>query len=161
MRDAVNNATFDSTSGQFAAAPMAQRQIARFRRLFAGQCDNRADLLGRECRWRARTRGVGQSVSDRRGLGRAAPAMQPMAHGLRPDAELTRALANPGSRRSQQDQLGTFRQLLWRGVSANQAGQHLLMRRGYHDGFGGQTWHHGLGESTDKQTIRHDTPRHA
>ena len=137
---------------------MAQGQIARFRRLLAGQCHNRANLLGREARWGARTRRIGQALSDRRGLGRGAPATLPMAYRLRPNAELACGLANPGTRRCQQDQLRPFRQLSRRRVCAHQAGQHLLMRRGHHDGFGRQTWHRGLGESKDEWVIRHATP---
>ncbi len=137
---------------------MAQRQVALCRRLLAGQCDNRADLLGRECRRRARTRCVSQAFSDRHGFGRAAPASQPVAHSLRPDAKLARALANPGPRRRQQNHLGTFRQLPWRGVGTNQTAQHPLLRRSRHKRFSRQTRHRGLSESRDEQTIRHATP---
>lgn len=140
---------------------MAQWQIARFRRLLAGQCDNRADLLRRERRRRARTWRISQPLSDWRGLGRAAPAMQPMAHGLGPNAELAGGFANSGPCRGQQDHLGTFRQLLWRGVRSDQAEQHRLMRRAYRDRIGRQTWHRRLSESRGEQVIRHAMLRHA
>ena len=140
---------------------MAQRQIALFCRSLAGQCDNCADLLGREARWCARTRRVSQSLSDRRGLGRGAPAMSPMADSLWPDAELARGFAHTGPRCRQQDQLRPFGQLLWRGVGADQADQNLLMRRCHCDGLGRQTRHRGLGESRVEQEIRHATPRQA
>jgi len=136
---------------------MAQRQIARLSRLFTGQRDNRADLLRRECRRRAGTRRVCQAVSNRGCLRRAAPAAQPVTHRLRPNAKLARGLADAAPRRGQQDQLGAFRQLPWRRVRADQAGQQPLMRRGYHDGFGRQTRHRGLGESGNERAIRHDT----
>ena len=137
---------------------MAQRQIALRQRLFAGQCDNCADLLGRECRRCARTRCVGQAFSDRHGFGRAAPASQPVAHGLRPHAELARARANLGSRRGQQNHLSTFRQLPWRAVGADKAGQQLLLRGSHHNRIGRQTRHRGLSESRDERAICHATP---
>jgi hypothetical protein len=61
VRDVVNDASFDRTFGRLTAALMAQRQIALFRRLLARQCDNRADLFGRECR-----RCAGRGASARR-----------------------------------------------------------------------------------------------
>jgi hypothetical protein len=87
--------------------------------------------------------------------------MQPMAHDLRPNAELARGLANPDPRRGQQGHRCTYCHLPWRGVHSHKADQHLLMRGGQNDGLGGQRRHQGLGESKDEQVIRHATPGNA
>jgi hypothetical protein len=87
--------------------------------------------------------------------------MQPMAHDLRPNAELARGLVNPDPRRGQQGHPGTYCCLPWRGVRSHKADQRLLMRGGQNDGLGGQTRHRGRGESKDEQVIRHPTPGNA
>ena len=145
---------------------MAQGQITLRCWLLAGQGNNCANLLGRERRRSARTRRVGQALSNRRGPslrrrqchGRSAPAMQPVTDGLGPNAELACDLAHAGPASSQQDHLGAFRQLLRRAVRADQAGQRLLIRRGYHDRVSRQTWHRGP-QRIEGQTD--DAPCHA
>jgi hypothetical protein len=67
VRDTIDDAAFDSAAGPFATAPMAQWQIAVCPWPLAGQRDNRADLLWRECRRSTQTRRIGQARRDRRG----------------------------------------------------------------------------------------------
>jgi hypothetical protein len=142
---------------------MAQGEIALFRRLFAGQGDDRAYLLGcYSCRrpWTGRVR---QALSQQRGatfhfrgdICRAAPAAEPVTHRLWPNAELARTLAHARSRPGQQDHLGAFGQLPRRRVGSNQTGEYLFMLGAYQNGFGGQTRHRGpsrIGRSTGDPT---------
>src|SRR4249920_3878023 len=61
-----------------------------------------------------------------------------MPNRLRPNAELTRDVANAGARRGQQDHPGALRQLPWRRMRAHQPGENLLLGGGGHNGFGTQ-----------------------
>src|SRR4051812_3161982 len=144
---------------------MAQWQVALRCRLLARQCDNRADLFGRECRRGAGARCISQTLSDRRvavlcwryAFRRATPATLPMPNRLRPNAELTRDVANAAARRGQQDHPGTLRQLPWRRMRAHQAGQHLLLGGGGHNRFGRQKRH---GNLANRETIHRSAMTH-
>ena len=109
MRDTVDDAAPDRFTGQFALAPVTERQIALFRRL-AGQRHERADLLGRERRRRPRARRVFQSQHDGRFRRAGQPASAPVAHRLGPNAKLTRDLAHLRPARRAQNHLGPFGQ---------------------------------------------------
>ena len=109
MRDTADDAAPDRFTGQFALAPVTERQIALFRRL-AGQRHERADLLGRERRRRPRARRVFQSQHDGRFRRAGQPASAPVAHRLGPNAKLTRDLAHLCPARRAQNHLGPFGQ---------------------------------------------------
>src|SRR5471030_2946201 len=83
-----------------------------------------------------------------------------MPNRLRPNAELTRDVANAGARRGQQDHPGTLRQLPWRRMRAHQPGQHLLLGGGGHNGFGRQTRHGNLAnrETNHRFAMTHRGP---
>ena len=109
MRDTVDDVAPDRFAGQFALAPVTERQIAFFRQL-AGQRHDRADLLGRECRRRPRARRILQSQHDWRFRRADQPASPPMAHRLGPNAKLARNLAHRCPTRRAQNHLGAFGQ---------------------------------------------------
>ena len=156
----VNDASFDRTFGRLTAALMAQRQIALFRRLLARQCDNRADLFGRECR-----RCAGRGASARRCATcvalvelRQRCSRWRTIYGQTPS---WRAVSSTPIPAAVSKVIRVTCCLPWRGVRSHKADQRLLMRGGQNDGLGGQTRHRGRGESKDEQVIRHPTPGNA
>jgi len=153
VREPVDDAASDRLTGQFALAPVTERQVAFLWR-FARQRHDRADLLGGKRRRRARPRCVGQP-GHHRGLRRTGqPLRAPVPHRLRPDAEFASDLAHRRCGGRTQDHLGAFSQLARRLVRPGKPLQFFLLRRRQEDRGGGQTGHAQAPANQDEASKR-------
>ena len=94
MRDILDNAPANRLTGQFALAPLADRNIQPLG-VFAGQRHDLADLLRREGGRRPTARRVAQTRGHARGGFCRQPAAAPVARRLAPDAKLLGGLFMP------------------------------------------------------------------